>query len=47
VLVGMALGNFMGKLFAQTFLGLEPDARLAFGAEPVRGGAMLHWEMRF
>ena len=47
VLVGMALGNFMGAFFAQTFLGLEPDARLAFGAEPVRGGAMLHWEARF
>jgi len=47
VLVGMALGNFMGAFFAQTFLGLEPDARLALGAEPVRGGAMLHWEMRF
>jgi hypothetical protein len=43
----MALGNFMGKLFAQTFLGLEPGARLAFGAEPVRGGAMLRWEARF
>jgi membrane-associated phospholipid phosphatase len=47
VLVGMALGNFMGAFFAQTFLGLEPDAQMAFGAEPVRGGAMLHWEMRF
>jgi len=47
VLVGMALGNFMGAFFAQTFLGLEPDARLALGAEPVRGGAMLYWEMRF
>jgi membrane-associated phospholipid phosphatase len=47
VLVGMALGNFVGALFAQVFLGREPDAHLAFGAEPVRGGAMLHWEMRF
>ena len=47
VLVGMALGNFMGAFFAQTFLGLEPDARMSFGAEPVRGGAMLHWETRF
>jgi membrane-associated phospholipid phosphatase len=47
VLVGMALGNFMGAFFAQTFLGLEPDAQMAFGAEPVRGGAMLHWEIRF
>jgi membrane-associated phospholipid phosphatase len=46
-LVGMALGSFMGAFFAQTFLGLEPDARLAFGAEPVRGGAVLHLEMRF
>ena len=47
VLVGMALGNFMGAFFAQTFLGVEPDANLAFGAEPVRGGAMLHWDVRF
>jgi membrane-associated phospholipid phosphatase len=47
VLVGMALGNFVGALFAQVFLGREPDANLAFGAEPVRGGARLHWEMRF
>ena len=47
VLVGMALGNFMGAFFAQTFLGIEPDARLTFGAEPVRGGAMMHWEVRF
>jgi len=47
VLVGMALGNFVGALFAQVFLGREPDAHLAFGAEPVSGGAMLHWEMRF
>jgi len=47
VLVGMALGNFFGAFFAQTFLGREPDANLAFGAEPVPGGAMLHWEMRF
>lgn len=47
VLVGMALGNFVGALFAQVFLGREPDANLAFGAEPVHGGAMLHWEVRF
>jgi membrane-associated phospholipid phosphatase len=47
VLVGMALGNFVGAVFAQVFLGREPDANLAFGAEPVHGGAMLHWEMRF
>ena len=47
VLVGMALGHFMGAFFAQTFLGLEPNARVALGAEPVRGGAVLHWEVRF
>jgi membrane-associated phospholipid phosphatase len=47
VLVGMALGNFIGAFFAHTFLGLEPDAQMAFGAEPLRGGAMLHLEMRF
>lgn len=47
VLVGMALGHFVGAVFAQTFLGLEPDAQMAFGAEPLSGGAMLHWEVRF
>ncbi len=47
VLVGMALGNLIGALFAQAFLGLEPDARLTLGAEPVRGGAVVHWEVRF
>ena len=47
VLVGMALGHFVGELFARTFLGRGPDANLALGAGPVRGGALLHWEMRF
>lgn len=47
VLVGMALGHFIGAFFAQTFLGVEPDARLALGAEPVRGGAVVHWDVRF
>jgi membrane-associated phospholipid phosphatase len=47
VLVGMAVGHFVGASFAQVFLGREPDANLAFGAGPVRGGAMLHWELRF
>jgi membrane-associated phospholipid phosphatase len=47
VLVGMALGNFMGAFFAQAFLSPEPDARVALGAGPLSGGAMLHWEVRF
>jgi membrane-associated phospholipid phosphatase len=47
VLVGIALGNFMGAFFTEVFLGLEPGSRLAFSAEPTRGGALLHWEMRF
>lgn len=47
VLVGIALGNFMGAFFTRAFLDPELDSRLALGAEPVRGGAMLHWAMRF
>ena len=47
VLFGIALGNFMGAFFSEAFLGLEPGGRLAFSAEPARGGAVLHWEMRF
>jgi hypothetical protein len=47
VLVGVALGHFVGAVFAQTFLGVGPEAKLAFGAEPVRGGAVLRWELRF
>ena len=47
VLVGIALGNFMGAVFTKAFLGVEPGSRLAFSAEPTRGGALLHWEMRF
>jgi len=47
VLFGIALGNFMGAFFTEAFLGLEPGARLAFSAAPVRGGAVLQWEMRF
>lgn len=47
VLVGIALGNFMGAFFTEAFLGLEPGARFSFSAAPVRGGAVLGWEMRF
>lgn len=47
VLVGIALGNFMGAFFTEAFLGLEPGAKLAFSAEPTRGGALLRWEVRF
>lgn len=47
VLVGMALGNFVGRFFAQAFSDRKPDANLAFGAGPVRDGARLHWEWRF
>lgn len=47
VLVGMAVGRFVGAVFAQVFLSREPDANLAFGAEPLRGGAMLRLEARF
>jgi membrane-associated phospholipid phosphatase len=47
VLVGIALGNFMGAFFTEAFLGLEPGARFAFSAEPTPGGAMVRWDMRF
>jgi len=47
VLFGIALGNFMGAFFTEAFLGLEPGARFSFSAAPVRGGAVLGWEMRF
>jgi membrane-associated phospholipid phosphatase len=47
VLVGVALGNFMAAFFTEAFLGLEPGTKLAFSAEPTRGGAVLTWQMRF
>ena len=47
VLVAVALGNFMGAFFTEAFLGLEPGAHIAFSAAPTRGGALLHWQMRF
>lgn len=47
VLVGIALGNFMGAFFTEAFLGLEPGARFSLSAAPTREGAMLSWEMRF
>jgi membrane-associated phospholipid phosphatase len=47
VLVGVALGNFMGAFFTRAFLGLEAGERLALSAEPTRGGAALRWQLRF
>ena len=47
VLVGVALGNFMGAFFNEAFLGLAPGTRVAFTAEPTRGGAVLRWDLRF
>lgn len=47
VLVGVALGNFMAAFFTEAFLGLEPGAKLAFGAEPARGGVLVRWDVRF
>jgi len=47
VLIGVALGNFMGAFFTDAFLGPGPGARVALTAEPVRGGAVLHWQMSF
>lgn len=47
VLVGVALGNFMGAFFTEAFLGLEPGEKFSFSAEPTRGGAVLRWDVRF
>jgi membrane-associated phospholipid phosphatase len=47
VLVGVALGNFMGAFFTEAFLGLEPGSRLALSAEPTRGGAVMRLQLRF
>jgi len=47
VLVGIALGNFMGAFFTEAFLGLESGARFSFSAAPVRGGALVWWDMHF
>ena len=47
VLVGVALGNFMGAFFTEAFLGLEPGEKFSFSAEPTRGGALLRWHVRF
>ena len=47
VLVGVALGNFFAAFFTEAFLGLEPDARLAFSADPAHGGGVLRWDVRF
>jgi len=49
VLVGVALGNFMGAFFTEAFLGSvrHSGAQVALSAEPVRGGAGLRLDMRF
>jgi hypothetical protein len=47
VLIGVALGNFMGAFFTEAFLGLEPGGRYSFSAGPMREGAMVGWDMRF
>jgi hypothetical protein len=47
VLVGVALGNFMAAFFTEAFLELEPGTKLAFGAEPTRGGALVRWDIHF
>jgi membrane-associated phospholipid phosphatase len=47
VLVGVAIGNYMAAFFTEAFMGLGPDPRLAFSAEPAPGGAMLHVDVRF
>lgn len=47
VLVGIALGNFLGAFFTEAFLGLDAGERFALGAEPVPGGAMVRWDVHF
>jgi membrane-associated phospholipid phosphatase len=47
VLVGVAIGNYMAAFFTEAFMGLGPDSRLAFSAEPAPGGAVLRMVVRF
>lgn len=47
VLVGVAIGNYMAAFFTEAFMGVGPDSRLAFSAEPARGGAVLRIDVRF
>jgi membrane-associated phospholipid phosphatase len=47
VLVGVAIGNYMAAFFTDAFMGLAPDSRLGFSAEPAPGGAMLRVDVRF
>ena len=47
VLVGVAIGNYMAAFFTEAFMGLGPDSRIAFSAEPAPGGAVLRMDVRF
>jgi membrane-associated phospholipid phosphatase len=47
VLVGVAIGNYVAAFFTEAFMGLGPDSRLAFSAEPALGGAVLRMDVRF
>lgn len=46
-LVGMALGNFNGAFFNDTFLGSPARGRTALALEPQRGGAVLELRVSF
>lgn len=47
VMVGMAIGDFFGAWFYSAFLGGDRDDRLALAIEPVPGGGMFVWSLRF
>jgi membrane-associated phospholipid phosphatase len=47
VLIGIALGNFMGAFFTDAFLGLDADGRWSFSVSPTVEGAMVGWDVRF
>ncbi len=47
VLVGMAIGNFFGRMFTDAFLNDSLSKRVALSFEPAKGGGELAWAVKF